>query len=83
MNIENINRATKLQALNMAKFAGIELSESQVIRYTEFRQGIFTRKLPEDILFPTSLSDQELLEKLLRPEQQVVFRSCYPNIFRT
>ncbi len=80
MSIE-INNPTRLQALYMAQEAGIELTPEQVDRYVRHRLGIYDHKTREETTIPFNLSDQELLDRELTPEQSSVFKACFPSIF--
>ena len=76
------NNPTKLQALYMASFAGIELTSGQITQYIQYRRGNFFHITPEEQSLELNLSDQRLLDKLLTPEQRPIFRLHYPNIFQ-
>ena len=63
---------TAKSAIDMAEFAGIELTEQQVKDYVYFRQS-----KERDAL---SLSDQQLLHLILRNSQKDVFEKAFWNV---
>lgn len=67
------------QAKHMAQFSGISLTEEQTMTYIEQRE-----KMPsgqEEESKPWLKSDQELFDSILDPDQSIIFRKKYPNIF--
>jgi hypothetical protein len=76
------DQAYRLQAIHMAKCAGLKnLTSEQIDWYAKIRQLMPGQAEFEDGFEPWKLGDQEVLDKILTNEQRESYRKFFENIF--
>jgi len=76
-----MNECCRWQAIDMATFSGIQLSEQQIQNYVQLRNQMPTGKEEKDCFKPWGCCDQQLFCMILEDKQQNIFMKKYPNIF--